>query len=62
MDIARRHTACVAFLKEAMNKVSHGRSVVIVPTKQDQHLANDPSTKANTRPPTFNHRPLTTAP
>ena len=62
MDIAKGNgpTACVALLEEAMSQVSHGRSVVIVPTKQHQHVATDPSTTANTRPPTFDHRPLTT--
>ena len=54
------HTACAALLEEAMSQVSHGRSVVIVPTKQHQHVATNPSTKTNTRPPTFDHRPLTT--
>ena len=68
MELAKRngHTACVALLKEAMSQVSHGRSVVIVPTKQHQHVATNPSTKTNTwpptRPPTFDHRPLITTP
>ena len=56
------HTACVALLEEAMSQVSHGRSVVIVPTKQHQHVATDPSTKTNTRPPTFDHHYLATTP
>ena len=50
MDIAKNppytkktegHTACVALLEEAMSQVSHGRSVVIVPTKQHQHVATN---------------------
>ena len=54
------HTACVALLKEAMSQVSHGRSVVIVPTKQHQHVATDLAlARSNTRPPTFDHHYLT---
>ena len=43
MDLAkdRGHTAVVALLEEAMQQVSHGRSVVIVPTKHHQHVATN---------------------
>ena len=51
------HTAIVALLEEAMQQVSHGRSVVIVPTKHHQHVATDLTLA---RRPTPDHRPLTT--
>ena len=51
------HTAVVALLEKAMQQVSHGRSVVIVPTKHHQRVTTDLTLARRATP---DHRPLTT--